>query len=322
MPSAAPRQSRSLRLAAACLTAVAALALTACNNGSSAGVRISDDATNSLETTGSPEASPSGPPAPTASGRAGAGRGDADAGPDDERRRAGGGGGASGRRAESDARRDTGRTQPGEGAEPGSGRLGNAGPGSGGEAGTGERRAGGGQEPGKTGGAGEQQEGSLGGAFARGDAGGRTGPVCTTANTVLRIKAIERPVRDLVLMATNTSRTACDAASGPRVALGTGRSALDRAENSRSQSVTTIPPGGTVYAGIRLSGTGTGTGADSGKGSGRYVISELRVDFTGTDGKRGAGRPVILRAPGGPAHADARARVTYWLDSMADALTW
>ncbi|WP_432092363.1 DUF4232 domain-containing protein [Streptomyces sp. bgisy100] len=320
MPSAIPRQSRSLRLAAVCLTAVAALALTACNDGSGAGVRISDDSTNSLETTGSPEASPSGSPTPTASGRAGAGRDDDSAGPDGERRRAGGGRGASGLRGESDARSDTGRAQAGEGAEPGSGRPGNDGHGSGGEAGTGERRAGSGQEPGKTSGGADGQEYSLGGAFAPGDAAGRTGPVCTTANTVLRIKAIERPVRDLVLMATNTSRTACDAASGPRVALGTGRSALDRAETSRSQSVTTIPPGGTVYAGIRLSGTDTG--ADTGKGSGRYVISELRVDVTGTDGKRGAGRPVILRAPGGPAHADAHARVTYWLDSMADALTW
>ncbi|MFF3766055.1 DUF4232 domain-containing protein [Streptomyces sp. NPDC001922] len=320
MPSAAPRQSRSLRLAAACLTAVAALALTACNDGSGAGVRISDDSTNSLET-GSPGTGPSGSAPPKASGQAGASRGSDGAAPDDERRHAGGGRGASGRLGASDARRETGRTQPGDGAEPGSGRPGSDGRGSGRGTGAGERRAGGGQEPGQaSGGDDGRQESSLGGAFAREDAAGRTGPVCTTANTVLRIKAIERPVRDLVLTATNTSRTACDAATGPRVTLGTDRPALDRAENSSSQSVTTIPPGGTVYAGIRLSGTDTGT--NTGRGSGRYVMSELRVDVTETDGKRDADRPVILKAPGGTAHADAHAQVTYWLDSMADALTW
>jgi hypothetical protein len=136
---------------------------------------------------------------------------------------------------------------------------------------------------------------------------------CTTANTKVTVGKASRPINHLLLKATNTGSKPCYAYSAPFLRAGADAQApLRWVEDSTPQSVLTLEPGRTAYAGIL-------TYSPDGEGGSR--VKDLGVLFTDRSG-RPAGSEKSLRLPDGGVFFNSAAAVTYWQDNAADALFW
>ncbi|MET8679830.1 DUF4232 domain-containing protein [Streptomyces sp. NPDC004647] len=164
-----------------------------------------------------------------------------------------------------------------------------------------------------TGNSGTANGGTANGGSAR--PGAAKGPTCAPKNVKVELQAVKRPVNHMLVTATNTSRTTCTAYAFPYVTFDGDKAGLDAQEESKPQAVTTIAPGKSAYAGIALSSA-------DGSGAGGREVSEAGIAFAEVDPSGDPGRPVTLPVPGGSAHVDDSAKVTYWVNSVDDALTW
>ncbi|MEU6326214.1 DUF4232 domain-containing protein [Streptomyces sp. NPDC047049] len=204
----------------------------------------------------------------------------------------------------------------------------------GGEAGQGGTRTDGGQsEGGRT----EQVHAERGGNGTGTDAEtNATGPgsrrAATSPNASARVSAVRhtacdaakirivaerltRPVNHLLLKATNTSGAVCDLYYSPYLRFDQAQSPLAELPASRPQSVVTLAPGESGYAGVLTSS------ADGSGGNGRTVTS-LSVSLPGRDGKGSIGGSATVALPGGSVHLDDSAWVTYWQSDANDAAAW
>ncbi|MEV6314081.1 DUF4232 domain-containing protein [Streptomyces sp. NPDC051776] len=168
------------------------------------------------------------------------------------------------------------------------------------------------------------KSGGTGGSGKAGGTGGdsgtgtkSTGQLAACSPSTVRVEAqpVDRPVNHVVLTATNTSKTACNLYGHPLVSAVGDQAVMSSVDDSKPQAVITLAPGKTAYAGVALSA------ADGSGGNGRET-ENFSVSLAGAKGSGGSGRPVIVPAPGGKAHVDDSARVTYWLAGMEDALAW
>ncbi|GGS69944.1 DUF4232 domain-containing protein [Streptomyces griseoviridis] len=136
---------------------------------------------------------------------------------------------------------------------------------------------------------------------------------CTASNTKLTVTEVSRPINHLLLKATNTGTKPCYAYSAPFLRAGDDAQApLPWATETTPQSVVTLQPGRSAYAGILTYSPDGEGGAD---------VKTLGVLLT--DKKGGAtGEEKTLKLPHGGSFFNSAASVTYWQDNAADALTW
>ncbi|MFF1652031.1 DUF4232 domain-containing protein [Streptomyces sp. NPDC058255] len=156
--------------------------------------------------------------------------------------------------------------------------------------------------------------GSTGGSTGK-TTGGTTGggsttrnTPCTGANTKTTATEVTRPLNHLLLTVTNTGSKNCDLTGYPKARFGEAQAVPPVAEETHPQAVVTLAPGESGYAGVLLSG-GDGSGANG------YTAKALTISFDSGSTARAA-----LPAKG--VYVDDKLTVTYWQQSLDDALTY
>ncbi|MEU7703277.1 DUF4232 domain-containing protein [Streptomyces sp. NPDC015492] len=152
--------------------------------------------------------------------------------------------------------------------------------------------------------------GGTGGKGGSASGGGEDGPSrnkqCGAGDTRTTATPVARPLNHLLLTVTNTGSGRCDLLGYPVARFGEAQSVPPVVEETRPQTVVTLGPGESGYAGVLLS-------AADGSGRHGYTTASLTVGFT--DGT--TARP---RLAGKGVYVDSSLRVTYWQGSMDDAL--
>ncbi|MFJ9893698.1 DUF4232 domain-containing protein [Streptomyces sp. NPDC091280] len=128
-------------------------------------------------------------------------------------------------------------------------------------------------------------------------------------------RLVNRPVNHMLLTVTNTGSKTCDLYYYPAVDFADAQSVPPVIKDSQPQAVTTLVPGQSGYAGVALSG-----GTDGGGTNGRTAKS-LSVYFF--DRNNNSISPAATPAlPSKGVYIDDSLRVTYWLSSAQEALTY
>ena len=117
---------------------------------------------------------------------------------------------------------------------------------------------------------------------------------------------VSRPLNHLLLTVTNTGTRNCDLTGYPIARFGEAQSVPPVAEETHPQAVVTLAPGESGYAGVLLS-------AADGSGGNGYTAKTLQVGFD-----KGRGATPALPAKG--VYVDDRLTVTYWQQTLDDAL--
>ncbi|MFE6963403.1 DUF4232 domain-containing protein [Streptomyces sp. NPDC057696] len=138
---------------------------------------------------------------------------------------------------------------------------------------------------------------------------------CNGSTVKVTAQSVSRPVNHMLLTVTNTGSKRCDLYGYPAVRFGEAQSVPPVIEDSQPQAVVSLPPGQSAYAGVALSG------GDDGGGSNGRTEKTLEVFFQGRNTNDGGpGAKAALPAKG--VYIDDSLKVTYWQQSMSDALTW
>ncbi|MEU9802551.1 DUF4232 domain-containing protein [Streptomyces sp. NPDC051000] len=137
---------------------------------------------------------------------------------------------------------------------------------------------------------------------------------CAASSTKIVATRVERPVNHMLLTVTNIGKRACDVHLAPLLRFDDEQAATQIVDDSKPQAVVTLAPGGSAYAGVTLS-SGTGEAAHG------YKPKGLSLHFAARSGSGSVGAPVKVTLPA-DTYKDDAAAVTYWLDSMKDALTY
>ncbi|MFC7977949.1 DUF4232 domain-containing protein [Streptomyces cinereoruber] len=145
------------------------------------------------------------------------------------------------------------------------------------------------------------------------DTAGTTDRPCDASAVRVVYSPLSRPLNHAMLTVTNTGRTACSAYHAPVLRLDDGQAAVAVDQGSKPQAVVTLFPGESAYAAMILS-------AADGSGSHGRTSKSLTVWFAPRDDAGSAGGPAVLKLPAGT-YTDSTTRVTYWQNSMEDALS-
>lgn len=160
--------------------------------------------------------------------------------------------------------------------------------------------------------------GASGASSASGASGDSDGPVttaCTGAHMKLTAKKVSRPLNHMLLTATNTGSTPCNAYAAPYLRWDDAQAATRFYEGSKPQAVVTLAPGESAYAGIMYA-------SPDGSGSEGYTAHRLGVFFTNRAANGSTGPSVTVALPKGGIHTDSSAWVTYWQTDAEAALRW
>ncbi|MFE5992187.1 DUF4232 domain-containing protein [Streptomyces sp. NPDC056453] len=145
---------------------------------------------------------------------------------------------------------------------------------------------------------------------------------CNGSTVKVTAQSVSRPVNHMLLTVTNTGSKRCDLYGYPALRFGEAQSVPPVIDDSQPQAVVSLSPGQSAYAGVALSGgdDGGGGGGGGGGANGR-TEKTLEVFFQGRNTNDGGpGAKAALPAKG--VYVDDSLKVTYWQQSMSDALTW
>ncbi|MHB9852730.1 DUF4232 domain-containing protein [Streptomyces krungchingensis] len=167
----------------------------------------------------------------------------------------------------------------------------------------------GGTTAGGSGGASGSSGKTSGGSTGDGKAGGSTrNAACNGSNTKTTATEVTRPLNHMLLTVTNTGSKNCDLTGYPIARFGEAQAVPPVAEETHPQAVVTLAPGESGYAGVRLS-------AADGSGGNGYTAKTLVVGFD----KGASARPAL---PAKGVYVDDKLLLTYWQQSLDDALTY
>ncbi|MGW1556358.1 DUF4232 domain-containing protein [Streptomyces sp. NPDC002144] len=138
---------------------------------------------------------------------------------------------------------------------------------------------------------------------------------CEGSNTRTVAAPLTRPVNHMLLTVTNTGSRTCYLYGYPALQFTDAQSVPPVIEASKPQAVVTLQPGESGYASVSLSAT-DGSGTD-----GRTVKS-LAVHFFGRSLSGSVGAPAHPALPAKGVCIDDSLAVSYWQQSMDDALGW
>ncbi|CAL9547639.1 DUF4232 domain-containing protein [Streptomyces sp. enrichment culture] len=131
---------------------------------------------------------------------------------------------------------------------------------------------------------------------------------CSASDVRITAANAPRPINHLLLTATNTGARTCALPPYPAARFGEAQAVPPVAESSKPQSLTTLAPGESGYAGVLLS-------SGDGSAEGGRETSTLTVPFED-------GSIATVKLPSGGVHVDDALTVTYWQTSAANALEY
>ncbi|WP_432131309.1 DUF4232 domain-containing protein [Streptomyces tendae] len=131
---------------------------------------------------------------------------------------------------------------------------------------------------------------------------------CSASNVRITAANAPRPINHLLLTATNTGSKTCALPQYPAARFGEAQSVPPVAESSKPQSLTTLAPGESGYAGVRLS-SGDGSGENG------YETNTLTIPFED-------GSIATVKLPAGGVYVDTALTVTYWQTDASHALEY
>ncbi|WP_369189311.1 DUF4232 domain-containing protein [Streptomyces sp. R08] len=138
---------------------------------------------------------------------------------------------------------------------------------------------------------------------------------CSGANTKVTAQSVSRPINHMLLTVTNTGTKTCDLYYYPALNFDDAQSVPPVMKESQPQAVTTLTPGQSGYAAVALAGGDNGTGTNG------HTAKSLAVYFF--DRNNNSISPAATPAlPAKGVYVDDSLRVTYWLSSAQDALTY
>ncbi|MFI6437346.1 DUF4232 domain-containing protein [Streptomyces sp. NPDC050759] len=141
-------------------------------------------------------------------------------------------------------------------------------------------------------------------------------PVTCEGSTVKTVAApLTRPVNHMLLTVTNTGSKSCYLYGYPAVRFGEAQAVPPVIEDSQPQAVVTLKPGESGYASVNLSAT-------DGSGGNGYTAKSLTVYFQGRSGNGSVGAGAHPALPAKGVYVDDSLKVTYWQQSMDDAVSW
>ncbi|MFD3735862.1 DUF4232 domain-containing protein [Streptomyces sp. NPDC058632] len=138
---------------------------------------------------------------------------------------------------------------------------------------------------------------------------------CEGSHTRTVAAPLTRPVNHMLLTVTNTGSDTCHLYGYPAVRFGEAQSVPPVIEDSRPQAVVTLEPGESGYASVNLS-------AADGSGSSGRTEKSLAVHFRGPSGNESVGEGAHPALPAEGVYVDDSLKVTYWQQSMDDAVMW
>ncbi|MFE2939567.1 DUF4232 domain-containing protein [Streptomyces sp. NPDC059255] len=126
---------------------------------------------------------------------------------------------------------------------------------------------------------------------------------------------LSRPLNHLLLTVTNTGKNTCFLYGYPAVQFDYTQSVPPVIKESKPQAVVTLKPGESGYASVNLS-------AADGSGKDGYTSKALDVYFQGRSGIGSVGKGAAPALPAKGVYVDDSLKVTYWQQSMDDAIIW
>ncbi|MBV2354758.1 DUF4232 domain-containing protein [Streptomyces sp. J2-1] len=156
----------------------------------------------------------------------------------------------------------------------------------------------------------------TGSGTSAGSGSGTATPVtCEGSVTKTTASPLARPLNHLLLTVTNTGSRTCYLYGYPAVRFGADQAVPPVIGDSKPQAVVTLQPGESGYAAVLLSA------ADGSAAHGRTATS-LTVYFQGRSLSGSTGTPAHPSLPAAGVHVDDSLKVTYWQQSMDDAINW
>ncbi|WAP57194.1 DUF4232 domain-containing protein [Streptomyces sp. S465] len=151
--------------------------------------------------------------------------------------------------------------------------------------------------------------GAQGGLRADGGVEEEAG-VCDPGAMSVGVISVPRPANHLLMEITNQSGTPCRLTGFPVVRFDGADSAVPAAGDTRPQTVVTLAPGGSGYAGL------TTTSAADAPAGGTRLVTGLTVALPGDESRR------TVDLPGDSVEIDGGAEIGYWQSDASDALLW
>ncbi|MFF9122631.1 DUF4232 domain-containing protein [Streptomyces sp. NPDC014889] len=138
---------------------------------------------------------------------------------------------------------------------------------------------------------------------------------CEGSNTKTVAAPLNRPVNHMLLTVTNTGSKSCYLYGYPAVRFGEAQAVPPVIEESQPQAVVTLKPGESGYASVNLS-------AADGSGTNGHTVKSLTVYFRGPSGNESVGTGAHPSLPVNGVYVDDSLKVTFWQQSMDDAIDW
>ncbi|MFF5159940.1 DUF4232 domain-containing protein [Streptomyces sp. NPDC000348] len=138
---------------------------------------------------------------------------------------------------------------------------------------------------------------------------------CNGSNTTVEARPVPRPVNHMLITVENSGSRTCDLPYYPVLRFDGMQWVPQPVEASKPQAVVTLAPGETAYAGVLLS-------AADGSGDGGTTGRELTVGFQGGTPNSSGGPSAVPSLPAKGVYYDSSMAVTYWQQSMDEALTY
>ncbi|MFE9772185.1 DUF4232 domain-containing protein [Streptomyces sp. NPDC005931] len=146
------------------------------------------------------------------------------------------------------------------------------------------------------------------------DAAG-TRVACSGSNTTVTAQPVPRPLNHMLITVKNTGTKPCDLTYYPVLRFDEMQWVPQPIEDSKPQAVVGIDPGEAAYAGVLLA-------AADGSGDGGTTGHKLTVGFQGRTPNSSGGPAATPSLPAKGVYYDSTLTVTYWQQSMDDALTY
>ncbi|MGW4021533.1 DUF4232 domain-containing protein [Streptomyces sp. NPDC005009] len=156
---------------------------------------------------------------------------------------------------------------------------------------------------------------NTGGNSGGSDDPGVTRLSCNGSNTTVDAQPVSRPVNHMLITVKNSGSQNCNLTYYPVLRFDEMQWVPQPVEASKPQAVVTLAPGETAYAGVLLS-------AADGSGDGGTTAHKLTVAFQGTTPNSDGGPSAVPALPADGVYYDSSMAVTYWQQSMDDALTY
>ncbi|QFR97920.1 DUF4232 domain-containing protein [Streptomyces tsukubensis] len=135
---------------------------------------------------------------------------------------------------------------------------------------------------------------------------------CTVGNSQIRTTKVTRPINHLLMTLTNMGDKPCYAYGAPYLGFTGDQSTVPWIDESQPQAVVTVEPGKSAYASVSLSGDG-----DNGR-----KVKTMTYSMAGKEMAGSVGGTATNEVPGGSVYVDDSYQVSYWQQTMSDALVW